>query len=221
MKPGLMEIYGDLSDHFGPLGWWPADYGKGTDPKFEIAAGAILTQQTQWKNVEKALNSLKGEGLLFPERILGTEKGRLESLLRPTGFYRQKAGRLLLFCGWLTEKYGGKMENFLKKELVAGRRELLSLNGIGKETADSILLYAGGKPVFVIDAYTRRMCKRLGITDSKDYEELRMLFEKNLPGDVEVYKEFHALIVELCKNYCRVRPVCGHCPLSGRCPKKY
>jgi endonuclease-3 related protein len=198
MEP--MHIYMALLERFGKQGWWPAS------SRFEVVVGAILTQNTNWRNVEKAVANLRKAGILNQRKISRAKKRRIEALIRPSGFYRQKAGRLKSIARWF-------ISADLKMSTERLREELLAIKGVGKETADSIILYAFNKPVFVIDAYTRRMCDRHGLVKGDDYEDYRSFFEKNLPKDVELYKEFHALIVELGKRYCKKRPECEKCPV--------
>lgn len=210
MKPTLLEIYEHLAAHFGPCGWWPGD------TPFEIAIGAILTQNTAWTNVEKAIANLKREKLLSPRAILTCELAALEAAVYPTGYYRQKALRLRIFCTHLVDRYGGSMKRMAKRPLEELRPELLAIPGIGPETADDILLYACDKPVFVVDAYTQRILHRHGLIDAPmRYETLRALFEANLPKDIALYQEYHGLIVYTGKDYCRRIPRCEACPL---CP---
>ncbi len=204
----LLDVYNTLESHFGPQHWWPAD------TPFEVVVGAILTQNTSWKNVEKAIENLKGEGVLNPGGIYRISEERLETLLIPSGFFKVKTARLKHFINFLFGKYGGDLESLLSLEPALLRTELLGINGIGKETADSIILYAADKPAFVVDAYTRRVFERLGVLE-KDaaYDEIKQLFEEQLPRDTKIYNEFHALIVKLAKDICRKRPVCEKCPL--------
>jgi len=206
----LVDIYHQLLEYFGKQNWWP---GKG----FEMAAGAILTQQTSWKNVEEALNNLQSIKALDPRIISTMPLEQLESLIRCTGFYKQKAQRLKNFSRYLLSRYNGNLSLLLHKLTVDARSELLSLEGIGPETADSILLYEGNKLLFVVDAYTKRFLKRFGFPIGESYEEIRIYMESHLPRDIELYKEFHALIVELGKNYCRTKPLCEKCPLRNEC----
>lgn len=209
MKKTLQRYYGLMMDHFGPTGWWPGDSA------FEIAVGAILTQNTAWANVEKAIANLKKERLLSPGAILACRRPRLESVLRPSGFFRVKARRLRSFCAFLADEYGGSMKRLARRPLAGLREELLGVHGIGPETADDIILYACEKPVFVVDAYTRRILSRHGHVDPKiGYEDLRALFEKHLERDVALYKDYHGLIVWTGKNYCRATPNCEKCPLA-------
>ncbi len=214
MVDRLGKIYAKLHDHFGPQGWWPAD------GPFEMVIGAILTQNTTWKNVEKAIASLKAEGLLDPMDLIKTGPDEIQRLIRPTGYFRQKTERLLAISYAIIDKWDGDLGNLFKKPASQARQELLSFKGLGPETVDSILLYAGNKPVFVVDAYSKRICERLGLIKTKDYNELQRFFESNIPVDVEVYKEFHALLVALGKEYCSSNEAnmkCHLCPLEADC----
>ncbi|MEM0148940.1 MAG: endonuclease III domain-containing protein [Candidatus Micrarchaeaceae archaeon] len=204
------RLYKILRGHFGFLNWWPGE------TKDEIVIGAILTQQTSWKNVEKAISNLKKYGALSIEKIAAMRLKRLEELIRPSGFYRQKAARLLEFSKYVTKKHGS-LQLMLKTPLEDLRKELLSLKGIGPETADSIILYAAEKPIFVIDAYTKRIANRVfGIGDA-DYSSLQELIENSIKKDIELYKDFHAQFVELGKNFCKKNPICESCPANGIC----
>ncbi len=198
-KTDLIGIYSKLLCQFGHKNWWPAD------TPFEVVVGAVLTQQTKWENVEKAIRNLKESGLMAKEPLSRAGLETLEGLVRCTGFYRQKARRLkdvsLFFC---------ENPGILDKPVEELRETLLSLNGVGEETADSIVLYAADKPKFVIDAYTKRMCRCMGIEG--DYGTLQSLFESSIPGDVPLYKEFHALIVEYGKQFCGKKR-CSECVL--------
>ncbi len=207
----LREIFERLYDHFGPQGWWP-----GEDP-FEICVGAILTQNTNWQNVERAIENLKKRGLLDPKKLYKLSREELAALIRPAGYFRVKAQRLKNFLRFLHEEYQGELERLFAEGLPRAREKLLSVSGIGPETADSILLYAGGIPIFVIDAYTRRILLRHGLaTEEMGYDELQEFFMKNLPEDPELFNEYHALLVACGKHYCRPRrPVCENCPLQG------
>ncbi len=207
--PTLMEIYNTLSQFYGPTGWWPGD------SPFEIAIGAILTQNTAWTNVEKAIEKLKTENLLNPYKIIHCDRLQLEQAIRPSGYFRQKAERLIIFCEFLIEKYGGKIENMAQRNTTYIRKELLNLKGIGPETADDILLYACEHSIFVVDAYTKRIFSRHGIlNEDMKYEEIQNYFHKHLPKDVHMYKEYHGLIVWTGKDYCRKTPKCSQCPLN-------
>lgn len=212
----LIQVYHKLLKHFGKQHWWPAD------TPFEVIVGTILTQNTNWNNVAKAIDKLKKENLLTPRALDVADLSSLEQAIRSTGYYRQKALRLKYFTRYLKNQYNYNLKKFLAKPKLKLRKELLNLNGIGKETADSIILYAAQKPIFVIDAYTKRMSHRSGITRIDDYEGLRDFFETRLPHDINIYNEFHALIVELGKNYCRKKPLCEICPLKEWCkPRSY
>lgn len=206
-KQKLLSIYKKLCAHFGPQKWWPADSA------FEVIIGAILTQNTNWKNVEKAIFNLKKAKVLSPKSLLELKNTKLENLLRPSGYYRQKAKKLKVFVGHLVSHYKGRLKPMFYKPKYELRKELLSLHGIGPETADSIILYAAGKPSFVVDAYTRRIGNRVGLYRTNDYHKIKAYFEENLPASLEIYKEYHALLVELAKKYCRTIPLCEKCPI--------
>ncbi|MCX8065694.1 MAG: endonuclease III domain-containing protein [Candidatus Hydrogenedentes bacterium] len=204
-----MEVYKTLLRYYGPTGWWPGD------TPFEIAVGAILTQNTAWSNVERAIENLKRSNILTPFGILSCKRDVLEEAIRPSGYFRQKAERLIIFCRYLVENYAGKIELMSKKDTVELRKELLSIKGIGEETADDILLYACGHPIFVVDAYTRRIFSRHGLINGMmKYGEIQKIFHKNVTEDVQVYKEYHGLIVWTGKQFCRKRPKCEGCPLD-------
>ncbi len=208
----LLEIYSKLYSHFGHQHWWPGD------TPFEVIVGAILTQNTSWKNVERAIENLKNESVLSPEGIRSVPVERLETLLVPSGFFKIKTKRLKHFVDFLFERYRGDLDKLLSLELELLREELLGVNGIGKETADSIVLYAAEKPSFVVDAYTRRVFERLGILEKDvEYDEIKQYFEENLPEEVKIYNEFHAFIVALAKDVCKKKPVCKMCPLQDMC----
>ncbi len=225
----VREIYSRLYSFFGPQGWWPvySDDGPGYHPgdfsyprterqRIEIAFGAILTQQTAWKNVEKALNNLINENLIDFERILEIPEESLQSLIISSGYYRQKAERLRIFSEFVLNNYGN-LESLFSLDLPELREELLSVKGIGKETADSIILYSAKKPIFVVDAYTFRAAERIGLVDVRDYDTLQELFHSSIETDVEIYNEYHALFVELGKRYCTKKPMCEGCPLRDLC----
>lgn len=208
MKRALRSIFRRLEAHFGPTGWWPGD------TPFEIAIGAILTQNTAWSNVEKAIANLKRERLLHIQRIVAAPDDVLEAALRPSGYFRVKAKRVRGFCHYLLDNYGGSMARMAKQPLESLRPELLAVHGIGPETADDILLYACHKPVFVVDTYTRRILSRHGlVAPTIGYEALRAVFEANLPADDVLFKEYHGLIVLTGNRYCRATPRCEECPL--------
>jgi endonuclease III related protein len=209
-RPPLDEYYNSLFTAFGPQHWWP---GK---TQFEVIVGAILTQNTSWTNVEQAIENLRGEGLLSPTSIERVPLGRLEMLIRPSGYFRQKARKLKAFCTFLRAEHRGSLRRMFETPTIVLREKLLGVFGIGPETADSILLYAGEHPVFVVDAYTKRMLARHGWAraDAK-YEDVRWTVERQFPGDAERFNEFHALIVNAGKNFCRPQqPLCGECPLG-------
>lgn len=205
----LLRIYELLFEKFGPRHWWPGD------TRLEIIVGAILTQNTAWSNVEKAIVNLKKEKALNARRLSGISEKRLSTLIKPTGYFNVKARRLKNFLSFLNLSYGGSLDRMFKTDTWELREQLLKVSGIGPETADSILLYAGHKPVFVVDAYTKRVFSRHGfINDSAAYEEVQGLLMKNLPAEEKLFNEFHALIVELGKNICRpAKPLCRECPI--------
>lgn len=210
--PNLNDIFEKLATTYGPLHWWPAD------TPFEVAIGAILTQNTNWKNVEMAISNLRKEVDLTPHALLRLSREQLEELIRPSGFFRQKAERLQRLAAYLLDNHNGSLEVMLEQPLDRAREELLHFNGIGPETADSILLYAGKHPSFVVDAYTKRLFSRLGhLQGNEKYEQVRALFMSQLPADTDLYNEYHALIVEHCKRFCRVRPLCECCTLAETC----
>lgn len=201
----LLRIYEALLARFGPQHWWPGD------SPWEIAVGAMLTQQVAWTNVEKAIGNLKSANLLELKNMVNANPEQIKELIKPVGFYNQKSKRLLWFASIVSKKYGS-IEKMLDRPTMIVREELLSINGIGPETADSILLYGGNHPTFVVDAYTKRMTRCVGIT-SDDYHELKKIFEDGLPKDATLYNQYHALIVRLGKEHCKTKPVCYSCPV--------
>ncbi len=204
----LREMYDRLERRFGDLCWWPAE------TPLEVIVGAILTQNTNWQNVERAVANLRNENLLTEQGLLAVEEGRLAELLRPSGYYRVKAKRLKAFIHFLFGEYRGDLGKMFAEDPRDLRVKLLGVKGIGEETADSILLYAGGMPVFVVDAYTRRILSRHGIVDGdKSYGEIQRLFMDNLPADAPFYNQYHALLVQAGKLFCRKEPLCRDCPL--------
>lgn len=210
LPPPLTEYYNLLLTRLGPQRWWPGD------SDFEIIVGAILTQNTNWPNVEKAIANLRTENLLSAEAIRDVESSHLEQLLRPSGYFRQKARKLKAFVEFLQGEFGGSLEAMFLTPTAELREKLLRVFGIGPETADSILLYAGRHPVFVVDAYTKRMLVRHGLVppDAR-YEEIQALFESEITRDVRVFNEFHALIVNAGKQWCRRSAAnCDQCPLG-------
>ncbi len=203
-------LYQGLFAWYGPSGWWPGD------SPLEIAVGAVLTQNTAWGNVEKAIGNLKAGGLLDLERLHRADPQDLAALIRPSGYYNIKAFRLKNLVAAVMEDFPGDLEGFLAQDTGRLRSRLLEVNGIGKETADSICCYAAGKLIFVVDAYTRRMLLRhLIIGPGWDYDDIQNIFQQGLPGRLEVYKDLHAHIVFIGKEYCRARqPRCDECPLG-------
>jgi len=208
----LRSIYRLLLQAYGRQHWWP-----GTSP-FEVVVGAILTQRVAWSNVERAIARLKDAQLMDPASLAKAPLDQVASLIRPAVYYNAKAEKLKAFLNVLSERHGGDLAHLFRLSLLSLRSELLSVRGIGEETADAILLYAAGKPSFVVDAYTRRILSRLGLIDEKArYEEIRALFMENLRPDVPLYNEYHALLVRHGKERCRPRPACEGCPLRARC----
>ena len=208
--PTLRQLYRRLFDRYGPQGWWPAE------TPFEVMVGAVLTQNAAWSNVERAIANLKAVDLLDPEAILALDPQRLAELIRPSGYFNVKARRLAALCRWFVERGGlgplGVMETGPLREA------LLSVKGVGPETADDILLYAFHRPVFVVDAYTRRLFSRVGHdVGDHPYDILRLWIEARVPREVKVYNEYHALIVRHAKEHCRKRPLCEGCPLEKAC----
>ncbi len=208
----LIELFWNLYNYFGPQYWWP-----GQSP-FEIAIGAILTQNTNWQNVEKAITNLKSHGLLSHKAILEIPHGQLAQLIRPAGYFNVKAKRIKNFVNFIEEEFQGDMQEMTLVDTTQMRQKLLSVNGIGPETADSILLYALEKPVFVVDTYTVRILARHDMIylEEAQYHLVQDLFMENLPMDTCLFNEYHALFVRLGKEMCkRTRPICNSCPLNG------
>ena len=209
-KERLLDLYHRLHDTFGPQGWWPGE------TPFEVALGAILTQNTNWRNVARVIEALKAEGSLDPVTLGKIPEAELARRFRSAGYYNIKARRVKNFLAFFAERFENSMENMAGAELETLRSELLNLHGIGPETADSILLYALHKPTFVVDAYTFRILSRHGlVADPCSYEELRQLFMDRLPPEVPLYQEFHALLVRVGKEFCRPQPRCPGCPLEN------
>lgn len=203
----LRRLYDTLLEAFGPQGWWPGE------TPFEVMVGAVLTQNTNWRNVERAIDNLKRGDLLEPRRLARLSEDELARLIQPAGFFRVKARRLKALVDWLMESAGGEVERLRRRPPGRLREELLGVPGVGPETADSILLYALEKPVFVVDAYTRRVLRRHRLIDERaGYDEVQRLFQSSLPRRAALYNEYHALLVELGKRYCRPRPRCRGCP---------
>ncbi len=206
----LPEFYEALYAALGPQDWWPAR------TPFEVIVGAILAQSTAWGNVERAVSRLRQARLLTPRGIEHMPLGKLARLVRPSGYFRQKAKKLKAFVRFLRREFGGSLARMFRTPTAQLRRMLLGVHGIGPETADSILLYAGNHPIFVVDAYTRRILLRHGLVDAQaGYEEIRRLFEQSLPRDPRLYNEYHALLVHVGKTWCRPRVArCDECPLG-------
>ena len=211
----LDDIYARLYAHFGPQQWWPHSRGGA----FEIIVGAILTQNTAWMNVEKALVNMRRARLLTPAALKRVESARLARLIRPSGYYNLKAKKLKAFVHFLFVGHRGKLAHLFKLDTPPLREKLLAVYGIGPETADSIILYAAHQPVFVVDAYTRRIFSRLGLApENATYDDLQHLFMDHLPHDERLFNEYHALIVALGKNVCKKStPRCEECPLEVIC----
>ncbi len=204
-------MYALLLEHFGPQGWWPGETA------IEIVVGAVLTQNTNWTNVTKAIANLERAGLLSYSSLLELSMEELASAVRPSGYYNIKSKRLKNLLLMIRDRYGGDLQRLLQDETQIARENLLSVRGIGPETADSILLYAGEHPVFVVDSYTHRVFSRHGlIAEEDDYQTIQEEFTRRLPVDAALYNEYHALLVMVGKNFCKkTKPLCGQCPLRG------
>ncbi len=211
----LSKIYQCLFDTFGPQHWWPGD------SPFEVMLGAILTQNTNWQNVERAIRNLRDADLLEPHALYEVPVEELEQLIQPAGYFRVKARRLRNLLEFLIERYDGSLEAMFAVGLPDLREQLLGVNGIGPETADSILLYAGGLTSFVVDAYTYRVFSRHGWIDfDADYHQIQDYLQSGLPQDAPLYNEYHALLVRLGKDFCKkTNPKCKECPLYEMLPK--
>lgn len=210
-RKALRAIYDGLLAAYGDQGWWPGD------SPFEIMVGAVLTQNTAWSNVEKAIANLKAAGVLDPERLLALPDQELAELIRPSGYYNIKAQRLKQLCRFLQD--AGGVAALAAEPTDVLRKALLAVKGVGPETADDILLYAFDRPVFVIDAYTRRLLQRCGLaTGEESYEDLRAGFERALGPDAALFNQYHGLIVQHAKTACATRPRCGRCCLAKQCP---
>ena len=210
MKTLLMSIYDRLYQAFGPMHWWPGE------TPFEVMVGAILTQNTSWRNVEKAIHNLQEKRLLNPKGIRQLRRSQLASLIRSSGYYRIKADRLKAFVDVLFEEYDGSIEKMERETLKELTQKLLAINGIGPETADSILLYGLRKPIFVVDAYTKQILSRHGVVSGKaSYGEIQELFMEHLPPDEKLFNEYHAVLVHLGKTLCKKNKCEGNCPLRS------
>ncbi len=206
----LMEMYRAMEARLGHQAWWPGE------TPLEVCIGAILTQNTNWRNVEKAIANLKAAGLLGVGALCAMPHDQLAELIRPAGYFNVKAKRLKNFIAAVHESAGDDVEAFLDRPVSALRAELLAINGVGRETADSMILYAARKPSFVVDAYTYRILLRHGlIAQEDDYDAIKHLFEEELPEDIELWNDYHAQLVAVGKNYCRPRARCDGCPLEA------
>lgn len=211
MRKRLKLIYRRLYDYFGPQHWWPAK------SRFEVVVGAILTQNTSWVNVTKAIKNIKQKNLLEAEKLYKLPQAELAGLIRPAGYYNVKSGRLKEFLRFFFDNYKLNLTRMSASDAGQLRKELLAVKGIGPETADSILLYALTKPVFVVDAYTKRVLLRHGIIkEDFDYHRVQDLFMENLRADVKMFNEYHALLVKLAKDFClKNKPKCESCPIKN------
>lgn len=215
----LHDLLSLLADRFGPRLWWPSATGAERAEPFEMIVGAILVQNTTWVSVERALQALHGAGLLAPDSLSQVPLEELEQLVRPTGYFRQKALKLKGFVNHLDEQYGGDLEAMLSRPLPDLRAELLGIRGIGPETCDCILNYAAGYPIMPMDAYTRRIFSRLGVfPESVGYQGMQAFFHQHLPADTALLGDYHAQIDTLGSRVCsKARPRCGECPLDAIC----
>lgn len=230
------QIYELLFNKYGSQGWWPVTpiggcrgnsglpipiYGvglKNEKQKFEIILGAILTQNTSWKNVEKAIINLNEKSLIDATKLNNIDEKELAQLIRPAGYYNQKAKKLKIFAYYLADNYRKSLRRLFDKPIPALREELLGIHGIGPETADSIILYAAEKPIFVVDAYTKRIFSRIGFCKpDAGYDEVQKMFMENLENEAGLFNEYHALIVEHGKNVCRTKPLCSECCIRESC----
>jgi endonuclease III related protein len=209
MEQRLLDIFNMLLNAFGKRGWWPGE------TELEIIIGAVLTQNTSWKNVEKAIDNLKYHNALDIHSLYKMDRDTLAMIIKASGFYNIKSKRLKNIINIIYNDYSSNILNLQNIDMWNIREKLLEINGIGKETADSIILYALNKPIFVIDVYTKRFLKNHGLyKEESDYDTIQRFFMKNLPNDTYLFNEFHALIVYLCQNYCKKVPLCNRCPLE-------
>jgi endonuclease III related protein len=209
-----MEVYDRMLAAFGPQHWWPGD------SPFEIIVGAVLVQNTAWRNVQRAIDNLRDAGLMEPSSLYHLPPAELAELIRPAGYYEVKTKRLRNLLRFIIEQYNGSLEEMFSTSLHSLREQLLSINGIGPETADAILLYAGGFPTFVVDTYSHRILARHGWLDfDASYDDIKDYFESTLPNDAALYNDYHALLVRIGKDYCkRTLPKCEACPLAEMLP---
>lgn len=215
MEGVLMEVFRRLYGRYGPQGWWPGE------SRFEVVIGAILTQAVSWRSVERALDNLKQAQVFSMDGLRDVPQAQLAQMLRPCVYFNMKARKLKAFVDHVWDQYGGDLDALLSREPAELREELLSIYGIGEETADDILVYAAGQPSFIIDSYTRRILSRMGFADGRaSYRELQNLFHQHLPREVGLFNEYHALLDRHAREVCRKRPVCVDCCLSGMCPSR-
>ncbi len=217
----LMQMYQAALARFGHRDWWPtsaeknATAGRGGDGALEICVGAILTQNTNWTNVERAIANLKADGCMSISALHAKPQADLAAMIKPAGYFNVKAKRLKNFITHVHETFGDDIKAFLDRPVPALRAELLTINGVGRETTDSMILYAAGRLTFVVDAYTYRILLRHGLIDGDyDYEMIKELLESNLPDDIDLYNDFHAQFVAVGKHYCRPKAKCTECPLE-------
>jgi endonuclease III related protein len=216
MRGRLVSLYRQLLHAFGPQGWWPAQ------TPFEVMAGAILTQNTSWKNVERAIGTMKKENILSAHQLVRCRESRVAHIIRSAGYYNVKARRLRMFARFFVDRYNADVRAMAESDTSVLRQDLLSVEGIGPETADSILLYAVGKPVFVVDAYTKRLFSRHSLTrEDASYDDVQRICMQFLDADTQMFNEYHALIVRAGKEYCRkTTPRCEICPLNKQKSKR-
>ncbi len=208
-RDNLLCIFNALLEAFGPRHWWPGD------SPLEVMVGAILTQNTSWRNVERAIANMKERAVLDVDALVAIGEEELSEIIRPAGFFRVKSRRLKALVTDFHARYGGRVENTAAYSTRELREHLLAVHGVGRETADSILLYALGRPIFVVDAYTKRFLKGHGLYyGAYEYDDVQRFFMDNLPGDTYIFNEFHALIVLLCQRHCKKRPDCSACPIA-------
>ena len=205
------EVYRRLLERYGHQHWWPAENG------FEVIVGALLMQQTAWRNVHTAIENLRSAGLLSVRALASARVDVVRKHVRVAGLYRTKPSKLRNVCRHLVERSGGDLSKYFDRPTEVVRDDLLAQDGVGPETADSILLYAGGHPVFVIDAYTLRIGRRIGFFDHDEYARAQRYFEQHVPRDLATYREYHALLVAHAKSLCRPKPACGECPVQSLC----